>query len=64
MYPRDLLVDVPRVGTLRSRPSTRICIFFNPQLYLCGYVFRPHVSGVSGIRIPNFLDLALQSGNV
>ena len=37
-------------------PSTCIWIFLNPQLFLCGSSFRPHVSGESGIRIRNFLN--------
>ena len=28
--------------------------FLNPQLFLSGYSFRPHVSGESGIRVRNF----------
>ena len=36
--------------------STRIRIFLNPQLFLSGYGFRPHVSGESGIRIRNFFN--------
>ena len=36
--------------------STRIRIFFNPQLFLSGYGFCPHVSGESGIRIRNFFN--------
>ena len=37
-------------------PSTRIRIFLNPQLFLCGSGFRSHVSGESGIRIRYFLN--------
>ena len=35
---------------------TRIRIFLNPQLFLSGCGFRPHLSGESGIRIRNFLN--------
>ena len=34
---------------------TRILIFLNPQLFLSGFGFLPHVSGASVIRIRNFL---------
>ena len=37
-------------------PSTRIHIFLNPQLFLCGSGFRLRVSGESSIRIRNFLN--------
>ena len=38
-------------------PSTRIRIFFDPQLFLCGSGFRAHVSGESGSRrIRNYLN--------
>ena len=37
-------------------PSTRIPIFLNPQLFLCGSGFRSHVFGKSGRRIRNFLN--------
>ena len=40
-------------------PSTRIWIFLNPQLFLSGYGFRPHVFGESGIRILNVLNRLL-----
>ena len=36
--------------------STRIRIFLNPQLFLSGFGFRPHVSGESGMRTRNFLN--------
>ena len=36
-------------------PSTRMRIFLNPKLFLSGEGFRPHVSGVSGRGIRNFL---------
>ena len=37
--------------------ATRICFFFNPQLFLSGYGFRPSVSGESGSRrIRKFLN--------
>ena len=49
-YDNCLSVDV------HWAPSTRMRIFLNPQLFLSGYGFRPHVSGVSGRRIRNFLD--------
>ena len=43
--------------TMPQAPSTRILIFLNPQLFLCGYGFRPHVSGESGRRIcKNFFN--------
>ena len=38
-------------------PSTRIQIFFNPEIFLSRYCFRLHVFGESGIRIRNFLNL-------
>ena len=41
---------------LGPAPSTRIRIFLNPQLFLCVFGFRPHVSGVSDIRIHKFLN--------
>jgi len=37
-------------------PFTRIRIFLNPQLFLSGYNFSPHVSGESEIRIRYFLN--------
>ena len=37
-------------------PSTRIRTFFNPQLFLCEFGLRLHISDESGIRIRNFLD--------
>ena len=37
-------------------PSTCIRILFNPQLFLSGYSFRPHVFGESSIRIRYFLN--------
>ena len=40
---------------LTKAPFLRIRIFLNPQLFLSGYGFRPHVSGESGWRIRNFL---------
>ena len=43
-------------GKVIQVPSTRIRVFLNPQLFLSGYSFRPHVSGESGIRIHNFLN--------
>ena len=44
---------------LEIKPSsTRIRIFLNPQLFLCGSRFRPRVSGE-----PQLLESALQSGN-
>ena len=36
--------------------STCIRIFLNPQLFLSGYGFRPHVSGESDKWIRNFLN--------
>ena len=36
--------------------STRFRIFLNPQLFLSGCGFCPHVSGESGIRIRNFFN--------
>ena len=36
--------------------STRIWIFLNPQLFLSGFGFRPHVSGEYGMRPRNFLN--------
>ena len=44
------------VRTMPQAPSTRIPIFLNPQLFLCGYAFRPHVSGESGRRICKFFN--------
>ena len=44
------------VRTMPQAPSTRIPIFLNPQLFLCGYGFRPHVSGESGRKICEFLN--------
>ena len=41
--------------------STRIRIFFNPQLFLSGYGFRRDVCGESGIRISNFFESALKN---
>ena len=38
-------------------PRPHVSFFFNPQLLLSGFGFRPHVSGESGIRIRNFLNL-------
>ena len=35
---------------------TYIRIFLNPLFFLCGFEFRPHVSGESGIRIRNFFN--------
>ena len=40
---------------LIKAPSKRIRVFLNPQLFLSGDGFRPHVSGVSGRGIHNFL---------
>ena len=44
------------VRTMPQAPSTRIPIFLNPQLFLCGYGFRPHVSGESGRKICEFFN--------
>ena len=44
------------LGQVIQAPSTHIQVFLNPQLFLSGYDFRPHVSGESGIRIHNFLN--------
>ena len=41
----------------REAPSRRIRIFFNPQLFLCGFGFQPHVSGESEKRNRDFLNL-------
>ena len=38
-------------------------IFFNPQLFLCGFAFHPHVSGKSGMRTRNFFKCTFHSGN-
>ena len=43
------------INTLRPRPHVS-GPFLNPQLFLSGYGFHPHVSGESGIRIRNFLN--------
>ena len=40
----------------REAPSRRIRIFFNPQLFLCGFGFQPHVSGESEKRNRDFLN--------
>ena len=37
-------------------PSTRIRISLNPQLFLCGFGFRSHVSSESSKRIRNSLN--------
>ena len=42
--------------SLSLAPSARIRTFFNPQLFLPGYGFRPHIFGESGIRIRNVLN--------
>ena len=42
--------------------STRIRVFFNPQLFVSGYRFSPHVSYESGIR--NFLRIFFLIGDV
>ena len=34
----------------------------NKQVFLCALAVRPHVSGESGIGIPNFFKSDLQSG--
>ena len=47
-----LMVKIERL----KAPSTRIRIFLNPQLFLCRFGFRPHVSGESQKRIRNFLN--------
>ena len=44
------------MGLLPQVPSTRIRVFWNPQLFLSGHGFRLHVSGESRIRIRNFLN--------
>ena len=46
---RSLTVTQARCPTRRFRTDVtygRIWIFFNPQLFLCGRGFRPHVGGV------------------
>ena len=46
---RSLTVTRARCPTRRFRTDVtygRIWIFFNPQLFLCGFGFRPHVGGV------------------
>ena len=45
----------------RLRPHFRCSIhtypdILTPQLFLCGFGFRPHVAGESAIRIRNFLN--------
>ena len=52
------LTEATSVGhyNCSEAPSTRIRIFLNPRLFLCGYGYRPHVSGESGRRICNFLN--------
>ena len=48
----------------RSDAIPRIPIFFNAQLFFCGYGFRPHVSGESARHTnPQLFESALQSGN-
>ena len=41
---------------LRPRPSTRIRIFLNPQLFHWGFGFRHYLSDESGMRIRNFFN--------
>ena len=52
-----ILFAIRRKLYLLYAPSTRIRIFLNPQLFLCGFRFRQHVSGESGMRISKFLNL-------
>jgi len=35
----------PMLSASSKAPSTRIRIFSNPQLFRCGYGYRPHVYG-------------------
>ena len=55
----SLILNHNLTGLLRPRPHVwhESGYFMNPQLFLCGFGFRPHVSGVSDIRIRNFLNL-------
>ena len=48
-----LVLPFYRPRAVSWAPSSRIRIVFNPQLFLSGYGFRPHVSDESGIRISN-----------
>jgi len=52
------------IYSLTLRPTysgVRILIFSNPQLFLSGYGYRPHVSGESTAN-PGKNESALQSG--
>ena len=52
----DRLMHETRILEIKP-PSTCIRIFLNPQLFLCGSGFLPHVSGESSSRrIRNFLN--------
>ena len=47
------------ISRLRSRFRSSIHTYpdiLTPQLFLCGFGFRPHVAGESAIRIRNFLN--------
>ena len=46
----------PYVSATDQAPSTRIQIFLNLQLFLCGFVFRLHVYGEFHIRIRDFMN--------
>ena len=52
-----LSLDTSMTCLCHSGPaSTRIRILLNPQLFLCGFGFRPDVSSESSKRIRNFLN--------
>lgn len=54
----------PRDRTLRRRPHVFRRIFLNPQLFLCGFGFCPHVSSESGTRILAYSEIStLASGS-
>ena len=52
---------IKKIVICRLRPHFRSSIhtypdILTPQLFLCGFGFRPHVAGESAIRIRNFLN--------